>query len=358
MQAIRVVDIGEVTAVRSQAVYHALAYAMNEDTPDTVLFVTTHEPYVSIGYHQDATLEVDLDFCATQGLPVIRREVGGGAVYLDRDQVFCQWIFQRQNLPAKLEDRFVLYIGPLVDTYRQLGIEAYHRPVNDVQVAGRKIGGTGAASINRAEVLVGSLMFDFNHDLMAKVIKVSSEKMRDKVHQSMKEYITTMRRELGYIPDKEEVKRIYVEQVARHLGRPLEMGSLTDHEWQAVDRLEPKLASEEWLFLKGGLRRSTAVKVHADVYVAEATYKAPGGLVRATARLREDRIDDITISGDFTVIPAQAVSVLEQRLRGMPFQRDTVLKEIVDVYRSLSVQAPGLAPDDLVQAIMMLEQRP
>ncbi|MDQ7801875.1 MAG: lipoate--protein ligase [Armatimonadota bacterium] len=354
MEPVRVVDLGEVAPVRSQAVYHAVAYAMDEGTPDTVLLVTSSQPYVSIGYHQDAAREVDLEFCAAHGLPVVRREVGGGAVYLDRNQVFCQWIFQRQHLPARLEERFSLYVLPLVATYRRLGIDAYHRPVNDIQVAGRKIGGTGAASIGRSEVMVGSLMFDFDHELMARVLRVPSEKMRDKVVQGIRDYITTMRRELGDVPDRQQVLAVYLEETARALGRPLQPGQLTEREWEAAAELEERFSSEEWLHQKGGLRASGAVKIHADVHVAEATYKAPGGLVRATARIREGRIDDVSLSGDFTVLPAWAIGAIEQALRGLPLREDVLRQRVADVYRALAVEAPGLAPEDLTQALVAL----
>jgi lipoate-protein ligase A len=357
MDPIRVIDLGEVSPVSSQAIYHALAYAMDETVPDTVVLVSSSSPYVSIGYHQDPTKELDLDFCTQKNLPVIRREVGGGAVYLDSNQVFCQWIFQRSHLPPKLEDRFALYIEPLVSTYRHIGIAAYHRPINDIQVEGRKIGGTGAASVGLAEIMVGSLMFDFNHETMAQVLKVPSEKMRDKVFQSIKEYITTMHRELGYLPDRSEIKNLYLEEVSRTLGRPLVAGSVTTSEWQTVAELESRLGSEEWLYQKGGLRESAAVKIHADMHVVEAVRKAPGGLIRVTARLREHRIDDITVSGDFTILPAWAVGALELALRGLPLRADTLLHRVSDVYSLFNVQAPGLSPIDLVEAIIDMEHQ-
>lgn len=355
MEPIRVVDVGEVPPVTSQAVYHAVAYALEEATPDTILLVTSFKPYVSIGYHQDATKEVDLEYCAQEGLPVIRREVGGGAVYLDRNQVFCQWIFHRERLPARLEERFSLYIQPLVETYHQLGIPAYHRPINDIQVSGRKIGGTGAASIGMSEVVVGSLMFDFNHELMARVLRVPSEKMRDKVFQSIQEYVTTMKRELGVVPEREEVKALYLQRCEQALGRKIEPGTLTEREWEVVRELEERFSSEEWLYQKGGLRQSQVIKIHADVHVAEVTHKAPGGLIRVTARMREGRIDDLAISGDFTILPAWAVGALEQALRGLPLKPEAIHQRTRDVYRALSVQAPGMSPEDLTQAVMLLE---
>ena len=64
---------------------------------------------------------MDLDYCRDHGLPVSRREVGGGAVYLDAGQLFVQWVFHRDALPASLEAKFELYIRPLVETYQALG---------------------------------------------------------------------------------------------------------------------------------------------------------------------------------------------------------------------------------------------
>src|SRR5574342_1317308 len=143
---IRLLYMEGVSPVRSQTVYHAVGYAMKEDTPDTIILVSPNAPYVCIGYHQDIEKEVDLDYCARHHLPVYRREVGGGAVYLDNGQLFTQWIFHKEDLPASLEERFKLYIDPLVQTYQALGINANHRPINDVHVSGKKIGGTGSGN--------------------------------------------------------------------------------------------------------------------------------------------------------------------------------------------------------------------
>jgi lipoate-protein ligase A len=355
MVPVRILDLGLVSPLRSQAIYHGVAYAMKPDTPDTIILVGPTEPYVCIGYHQELEKEVDVDYCRARGLPIFRREVGGGAVYLDNGQVFTQWIFHRPNLPTSLEERFALYIKPLVDTYQSLSIPATHRPVNDVHVQGKKIGGTGAAQIGEAEVVVGSLMFDFNFDLMARVLKVSSEKMRDKIYQSLNEYMTTMTRQLGHTPDYETVKRAYIRQVVETLGRPAEYAHPTPAEIAVTEELEARFASDEWLYQKGGLRQTGAVKIHADVYLAEAAYKAPGGLIRATARLREGRIDDITLSGDFTLLPAFAVGALEQALRGVTLDTAPIRAKVAEFYRGLPVQSPGVGVEDWVNAIITVK---
>jgi len=355
MEPIRILDIGLVSPLRSQAIYHGVAYAMKPETPDTIILVGPTDPYVCIGYHQELEKEVDVDYCRERDLPIYRREVGGGAVYLDKGQVFTQWIFHRDSLPASLEERFALYIKPLVDTYQSLGIPANHRPVNDVHVQGKKIGGTGAAQMGEAEVVVGSLMFDFNFDLMARVLKVPSEKMRDKIIQSLNEYMTTMTRQLGRTPDYETVKREYIRRVVDTLGRPAEYADPTPDELLVTEELEARFASDEWLYQKGGLRQTGAVKIHADVYLAEAAYKAPGGLLRATARLREGRVDDITLSGDFTMLPAFAVGALEQALRGVALDATAIRAKVAEFYRSLPIQSPGVAVEDWVNAVQAIK---
>ena len=80
---IRLLYMEGVSPLRSQTVYHAVAYAMKEDTPNTIIMVSPNAPYVCIGYHQEMQKEGDLEYCAAHNLPVYRREVGGGAVFFD-----------------------------------------------------------------------------------------------------------------------------------------------------------------------------------------------------------------------------------------------------------------------------------
>ena len=350
---VRLIDLKLVPPIRSQTIYHALAYALDPSSPDTIILVGPTDPYVCIGFHQELEKEVDVEYCRAHGLPMVRREVGGGAVYLDQNQVFMQWIFHRGALPADLGERFALYVKPLVETYHALGIPANYRPINDVHVRGKKIGGTGAAQMGEAEVVVGSLMFDFNFDLMARILKVSSEKMRDKIFQSLNEYMTTMTRELGHTPDRDTVVKIYLEKCAAALGRDIVPGEPTAKELQLAERLDRQFATDEWLHQKGGLRQ-VGVKIHEDVRVLEAAHKTPGGLVRVTARVREGRIDDVTLSGDFTMLPKFAPGALELALRGTALEESAVHARIAEVYHSVSIQSPGVTMEELTKAVMLL----
>ena len=347
---IRLIDADTVPPVRSQTVYHAVAYAMTPETPNTIILVAPDAPYVCIGFHQEVDKEVNVDFCREHGLPVVRREVGGGAVYLDSNQVFTQWVFHEEDLPMQVEKRFRLHAEPLVKTYRALDIPAEFHPVNDVQVRGRKIGGMGAAAIGNAEVLVCSLMFDFNFELMARVLKVPDEKFRNKIYQSLQEYMTTLTRELGAAPGKEMVKELYIRECQTLFDDELIPGEFTDPELREMEKLDAKFSSRSWLDEKGGLVRP-AVKIHADVWVGETAYKAPGGLIRATVRIRKNRIDDISFSGDFTLYPQDQLRVLEQILLHQPIENEALMDAARKFYEENDVQSPGIEPEDWVNAI-------
>lgn len=351
LEPIRLLDLGELPPLRSQTIFHAVGYALKPGSPDTILLVSPDAPYVSIGRHQDVEREVDQDYCRAHGYPVIRREVGGGAVYLDGNQLFTQWIFQAEHLPATVEARFSLYIDALVRAYRAIGIEATYRPINDVHVNGRKIGGTGAARMDRAEVVVGSLMFDFDTATMAQVLRVPSEKFRDKVRQSLEDYMTTMRRELGEPPDRATVVAAYLAACGEMLGRPIVPGELRPDELALADELDPRFASREWLEEGGGLRRP-GVKIHEGVRVGEGAHKAPGGLIRCVATVRDDQLDDVEFSGDFTARPASMPTDLDDLLAGCQISEEALLARVTDYYGRVRPEIPGVSPGDWVAAVL------
>lgn len=351
MKPIRLLDLGLVPPIRSQTIYHAVGHAMTTDSPDTIILVSPDHPYVCIGYHQDLEREVDLNYCQAHDLPVARREVGGGAVYLDEGQLFAQWVFHRDALPRSLEAKFELYIRPLVETYAALGVAAYHRPINDIHVAGKKIGGTGAAQMGEAEVLVGSLMFTFDKATMARVLKVSSEKMRDKIFESLEQYMTTLAEQVTPLPDRATVRDLYLARAAAALGREIIPGAPTAAELALAAELDERFISEEWLYQKGNLRR-IGVKIHEDVQVAEGALKAPGGLIRATVRLRAGRVDGLELAGDFTVFPATAVGDLQAAADGIELTRGALIERFAAAYRDLAIQSPGVMPEHLADAVL------
>lgn len=86
-------DLGHVPWIESQLIYHAMPRLGMEG----ILYIAPAMPYVCIGCHQDVEQDIDLDFCRAQGIPVFRRQIGRGRVYLDGDQIFYQIILHQDN---------------------------------------------------------------------------------------------------------------------------------------------------------------------------------------------------------------------------------------------------------------------
>jgi lipoate-protein ligase A len=220
-----------------------------------------------------------------------------------------------------------------------------------VHVTGKKIGGTGAAQMGIAEILVGSLMYTFDKKTMSQVLKVPSEKMRDKIFESLEAYMTTMTEQLGSTPDRARVKDLYLKKVSEALGAELYEGEWTAEEEAMAQEIDARFTSDEWLYQKGQLHQP-GVKIHQDVHIVETAFKSPGGLIRVIARLSEGRIDDVTLSGDFTMLPSFALGALEQSLRGTRATPETLKSKIEEAYYRLGIQSPGVTPVDFTTAIM------
>jgi lipoate-protein ligase A len=347
----RLLDLGHVSFLHSQTIYHSVAYCTTEGSNGTIVVLTPREPYVSIGYHQLLEKEIDTDYCRGKGIPTIRREVGGGTVFLDKDQLFFQCVFPREKAPPRVDRLYEFFLQPAVNTYRSLGLDAYYRPVNDIQVDEKKISGTGAGRMGDSSVVVGNIIFDFNYGEMSRVLRLSSEGFRDKVQDSMQLYVTTLRRELDHVPDRERIKEILIEEFEELLGARLERGDLTPGEQRMLAKLDKKFTDPKWLYEKGG-KVNDWVKISTDVFVAECNYETPGGRIRIILRRKNDTIDDIVISGDFNFQPKEELQHLEDQLAGQPLEAGLLLGAIESFYSEKGIQSPGVSPEDLVRAIL------
>jgi lipoate-protein ligase A len=186
---------------------------------------------------------------------------------------------------------------------------------------------------------------------MARVLKVSSEKMHDKIFESLEQYMTTLAEQLDPLPDRSVVRDLYLARASAALGREIVPGAPTAAELTLAAELDERFLSEEWLYQKGSLRRA-GVKIHEDVHVVEGAFKAPGGLIRAMVRLREGRIDDLEFSGDFTLFPAAAVSALQAAADGAEPARDSLTAQFAAAYTELGIQSPGVTPEDWADAVL------
>jgi lipoate-protein ligase A len=335
----------------SQTLYHAAAYLGRE----AFFILRPDSPYVCLGYHQDAEQEIDLDFARERQIPIIRREVGGGAVYLDSGQLFYQIVIDktRSQIPPNKEAFYKKFLQPIVETYRDFGVYATYKPINDIIANGRKVSGNGAAEINNMLVLVGNFILDFNYEMMTKILRVPDEKFRDKIFKTLRENLSTIIRETGSLPETKDLAEALLNHFDPLLG-PFNLLTSVDSELLNIaEQRQKEMCTDEWLFENDQRGKSNReVKIREGVYVVQNVLKTPGGLIRVTGINRDGVLHDIHISGDFFVYPADRLPELENALENTPATAEAIQQTIVEFYQQSGVEIPGVQPEDFTKALI------
>jgi lipoate---protein ligase len=333
--------------LESQLIYHAQPRVGVEG----INILAPSSPYVCIGYNQNLEQEVDLDYCRNNNIPVFRREVGGGAVFLDGNQVFYQIVLHKDN-PLAQGDKIDFYqrmLEPVVKTYAELGVPAKFRPVNDVVTEqGRKISGNGAAEIGDYIILVGNLIADFDYQTMTRVLRVPDEKYRDKVFKSMTENLTTLKREIGHVPTWDEMATPLIRNFEKVLGK-LEPAELPQEVHDRMKILKKEFESDDWLFMKRKSKGYENTKIASGVNIVQRVFKAPGGLLKAMLELKDNKIFNVSLSGDYFCYPREAILELESALDGADISG---LDELTtNFYKNNTIETPGVTPSDWVRVL-------
>jgi len=332
------------------AYFHALARLSIEG----VVIVEPRDVFVSVGYFDDTEAVVDVERCESLGLPLIRREVGGGPVLLGPGQVFYNLVLHKDDLrvPRSILKAYEEFSVPIIKTYRRLGVETEFKAVNDLVVASskKKISGQGAADIGEMFCFVGAVLNEFNTSLMAQVIKVPDEKFRDKLQKTLEENVTSVKKETGTQKDPTEVERALIEELGAHFDG-FEERELPKEVVDLAREIEGELRSDEQLFAPR-TRRYNTLRVREGVYFRPGLYKAVGGLIRSKVVVQDRVIREITLSGDFSLSPKAMIVELERAFVGVPFKKSAVIEAAEIAIESNSIDIPGVSAIDLAEAIV------
>lgn len=343
-------NLGKVAWEDSQLIYHAMAELGREG----LILLSPATPYVCIGFHQDAEHEVDLEFCRANRIPVFRRDVGGGAVYLDGGQLFFQMVLPRGDarIPASKEAFYRKFLSPVIGIYRRLGIPAEYKPINDVIVGNRKISGSGVGEIGGCIVFVGNLIVDFNYGMMTRLLKVPDEKFRDKVHKTLTENLSTIRRELGGERaaqwTDERLNGLMAEEFGKLVG-PFQPKALSDTLRVKMDELGALMLNDAWLIQRRGRGAERPIKIRSGVHVVRKVHKSWGGLIRADFEVRDGRLAGVTISGDFFCYPPDGIRRLQTELEGRTIPE--IRERIEALYAANALEIPGVGVEDWLSVL-------
>ncbi|MFB0559764.1 MAG: lipoate--protein ligase [Candidatus Lokiarchaeia archaeon] len=337
----RFIDYSDDDPYMNLAIEEALARSVLEFNSPNALRVWQHPPIVSIGCFQRPEQEVNLEYCKKKGITLVRRMSAGGAVYQDSGNLNYSLYFDTNKFKSFKDpvESYSYLCSGLIIALKSLGVEAEFRPVNDVVIGKKKISGNAQHQLYNVLIHHGTLLTDLNFDNLEKALIVPVEKLKDKDATSVRERVTTIKKELGKKIPINIVKKAVRKGYEEALGIDFQESKLTPEELKIAKDLHKKYSSLEWIF-------GTSIE-----FEHQTAYKAPGGLIRVALTISQNKIKQIDISGDFFIKPSEALKKLEKMLTGASYNFPKV-KRIIEEFYNQNITTPGVTPKDFVAAIM------
>jgi lipoate-protein ligase A len=345
----RLLDTGARNAAENIALDDALLKIKNQGkTKDTLRFLQFSTNSVLVGYHQSVEQEIRVEYCKENGIDINRRITGGGAIYFDKPQLGWEIIASKNNtsIPKKVEELYEKLCEGAIIGLNKLGVKAAFRPKNDIEVDGRKISGTGGALEGEAFLFQGTLLTEFDVETMLRALRIPIEKLKDKEIESVKERVTCLEWELGYVPELGKIKNSVREGFSEVFGVNFEEEGLNEVESYLFKERLPHFESDDWIY---GLRRPLKTR-----HELRAVHKTPGGLLRASlvADSKAKRIHNVLITGDFFAYPKRTIFDLEAKLKDTSSETSHIEKSVSDFFKESNPQIPGVEPKDFVKVIL------
>ena len=153
---------------------------------DDVLFFYVNAKSVIIGRNQNAYAEVNVPFCKQEGIDVIRRLSGGGAVYHDEGNINFCFITRKEEKP--LDGQWLSLIQASLKT---IGIHTSQGKRKELYLQDKKITGTALHITSERQLFHGTLLYDVRLQNLI-VALTPATNMTGKAVQSVRSNVTNM----------------------------------------------------------------------------------------------------------------------------------------------------------------------
>ena len=343
---IMVLDSGLQSGLANNAIdrYYLGLHAQGA-SPDQLRFYRSL-PSASVGRHQIIDRELRIDYCRSNNIALVRRLSGGGAIYLDPQQLGWSLILQRPHAwrQLDLEQLLALFSRALADGLKRLGISARYKYPNDLEIDGRKIATMFAACAADSLLLQGTLLLDADIRSMLEALRVPTEKLSPDGLAAARERLITVKECLRKIPDLSKIQAAITNGLSTGLrlqfgGRMKGRGAHTPPCNALID--ESTVAHQlDW---------------HEDQTGAlESLWKTPGGTLRARAAFDGEgkRFEWIEIGGDIHLYPGDVLDKLQRALQGLPVERTHQC--VMDFFRENRADLLGFTAQDVMQLLYIL----
>ncbi len=212
---------------------------------DDIFMLWRNEPAIVVGKHQNTLAEINLEYVKQNGIKVVRRLSGGGAVFHDLGNL--NFTFIRNVDSDKLID-FRKYTEPILEVLQVLGVNAKFEGRNDLTIDGKKFSGNAEHIVKNRVLHHGTLLFSAEMTDMTGALKVNPLKFRDKAVKSVRSRVTNISGHLAAPMSIENFTELIMNHVQNRYAdtRRYEMSS---EDIEAIRLLaEQKYSRWEWNF--------------------------------------------------------------------------------------------------------------
>jgi lipoate-protein ligase A len=216
------------------------------ERPPTLRIWGWSAPCVVLGRFQSVRNEVDEEAAARHGVEIVRRVSGGGAMFIEPEGAITWSLYAPESLTRGLTfaESYRFFDAWVVDALRELGIDAWYAPLNDITSSAGKIGGAAQARRGGAVLHHTTMAYDMNVPLMLSILRIGKEKLSDKG-------VTSADRRVGPLRQQTAMSRAaiiahMVDQFGQQFG--LRDDELTAEEIaEAERRVTQRFGTRDWI---------------------------------------------------------------------------------------------------------------
>ena len=271
---------------------------------DPFLLFYINEPSIIIGKNQNTAEEINTDYVDSNGIHVVRRLSGGGAVYHDLGNLNYSFITVDDGNSFR---NFRKFTEPVVKALQSLGVNAELSGRNDLMAEGRKISGNAQFSTRGRMFSHGTLMFDTEVDAVVSALKVSKEKIESKGIKSIRSRVANISEFLKEPMSVTEFRAAILHSLFEGQDN-VKHWELTDEDWDNIHALSKKrYGNWDWNYGK------------SPKFNVKHSHRFPVGGIDVRLQVEAGLIKEVTIYGDFFGVGD--VAEIEGAITGVKYER-------------------------------------
>ena len=304
---------------------------MDIEKDDYLLFYI-NQPSIIIGKNQNTIEEINTDYVEENGIIVVRRLSGGGAVYHDLNNLNFSFLTKDDGNSFSNYKKFT---QPVVDALAKLGVNSELSGRNDILAEGKKVSGNAQYSTRGRMCSHGTLMFDLDIDAVVNSLKVKQDKIESKGIKSVRSRVANI---VDFLPEKITVEEFRMEILKSIFGgeENIKYYELTEDDWEKIHEIS-KSRYQLWEWNYGKSPRFNIQK----------TKRFPSGSLDIRLDVNKGVIEEATIFGDFFGIGD--VEEVAQLLIGTKYERGAIAEKLKNI--EIPTYFGGVSEEDFLHLI-------